>query len=162
MIHYSDIVRSIKSMTLEQLIIFLKENSITCVSGSTRDAYFFDTFVVKVHNGYFTNHNQQEYQYYTEYHTKQSPVPVVYTRLYKTTDNHDILIQERLFKIVDLVLNWQERAKCKELYTDVNGDIDQREIAESHGIPFKAFLDGAQAGYNKQNKFVFFDYSRVW
>lgn len=165
MIRYSDIVRSIKSMSKNDLISYLRKNNIISVEGSTRIVFFLDHFIIKIASRYSEHHNRQEYQHYLDYKTERSPVPVVYTRLYKTLDGYSILIQERLLRVLELVLDNTDEQKCEKLYTGVE-NLDTREdyimLSEKYNIPIEAFNDGAQAGYNKQNKFVFFDYSRVW
>lgn len=164
MTRYSDIVRTIKSNTLEKLVGYLITQSIGQLEGTTRIAYFFDGFVVKVNSDEDSDHNAAEYKHYCEYVTKQSQVPVVYTRLYKTTDNHTVLIQERLMHILEFVMKWKYREYAGTLYDKIgthDGRSDDKHVAKTFNIPLDAFVDGAQCGYNKRKKLVFFDYSRT-
>lgn len=164
MTRYSDIVRAIKSNTLEKLVSYLITQSIGQLEGSTRIAYFFDGFVVKVNSNEQDDQNEGEYKYYCDYVTKQSQIPIVYTRCYKTTDNHTVLIQERLMHILEFVMKWEYREYAGTLYNKIGthgGRSDDRHVAKTFNIPLDAFVDGAQCGFNKRNKLVFFDYSRV-
>ena len=153
---YSELVQAIKSNTLADLENLLAEKCIKLLSGSTRDAYMFDTHVVKVNN-YSQDENSKEYKNYCASKVGLLNIPIVQTRLYKTTDDKNVLIQERLLKMVTCY-TFDESVYGSRLEWEEVKEIENRLIAS--GVPSYAFNDGAQMGYNKRNQVVFYDISR--
>ena len=153
---YSELVQAIKSNTLADLENLLAEKCIKLLSGSTRDAYMFDTHVVKVNN-YSQDENSKEYKNYCASKVGLLNIPIVQTRLYKTTDDKNVLIQERLLKMVDCY------TYSPELYTSYLESQEIRDIEDqllASGVHSDAFNDGAHMGYNKRNQVVLYDISR--
>lgn len=157
---YSELVQAIRNNTLQDLVIILNEKSICMLEGSSRNAYMFDTHVVKINN-WNTDVNAREYTSYSKFRTGKSNVPVVFTRKYITTDGNTVLIQERLLRVIQLV---GYSAKETHMYESVVNDGNalklrtlQLELVRS-GIPISAFWDGMQCGYNRFNRVCFYDY----
>lgn len=159
---YSELVQAIRDNTLEDLIVLLSITALAKLSGSTRDAYLFDTHVVKIARHGCEHHNLLEYNFYCHSKAGMLNVPIVFTRCYNTTDGHVVLIQERLLRVFELVL--YERTLGRNMYQHIADRAEQDRIEKElllAGVPYRAFGDGLQAGYNRQNRVVFFDISRM-
>lgn len=157
---YSELVQAIRNNTLENLIIILRDKSLCKLEGSSRDAYMFETHVVKV-NSWTSDVNAREYTSYCNFRSGISNVPVVFTRKYVTTDNQTVLIQERLLRVIQLVGYSELQA---HMYDSVANDGSRETLRNlrmdliSAGIPVEAFWDGMQCGYNRFNRVCFYDY----
>jgi hypothetical protein len=146
-------VKLIRRTTKDQLNNALRKASTknVCIiaTGTTRYAYIFETFVVKIDQTYADRSNKSEYAYYCRRASGDHSVPpIVFTRSYKTLDGHIILIQERLKSII--------RDSSSEFFNYMSFE-DACKIAPE--LDRWQHSDGMQAGKNRHGHYVYFDYN---